>query len=86
MAACALDCADADEEKAIIIKSSTAADVAALGTSFGKGGRSFPRPSSNQTSSSIKPTRSSVIKRPVVEWPGGQITVGFDEAAWSKLA
>lgn len=27
----------------------------------------------------------SVIKRPVVEWPGA-ITVGFDAAAWDKLA
>ena len=25
----------------------------------------------------------SVIKRPVVEWPDGRITVGFDPAAWS---
>ncbi len=25
---------------------------------------------------------SSVIKRPVVEWPSGAITVGFDAAAW----
>jgi arsenate reductase (glutaredoxin) len=25
----------------------------------------------------------SVIKRPVVEWPGGEATVGFDEADWS---
>jgi Spx/MgsR family transcriptional regulator len=25
---------------------------------------------------------SSVIKRPVVQWPDGQITVGFDAAAW----
>lgn len=24
----------------------------------------------------------SVIKRPVVEWPGGAVTVGFDTAAW----
>ena len=24
----------------------------------------------------------SVIKRPVVEWPDGQVTVGFDAAAW----
>ncbi len=24
----------------------------------------------------------SVIKRPVVEWPGGRITVGFDPARW----
>ena len=28
---------------------------------------------------------SSVIKRPVVQWPGGQITVGFDAAAWQRL-
>jgi arsenate reductase (glutaredoxin) len=27
----------------------------------------------------------SVIKRPVVEWPLGQITVGFDEARWAGL-
>jgi arsenate reductase (glutaredoxin) len=25
----------------------------------------------------------SVIKRPVVEWPGGAVTVGFDEPVWS---
>lgn len=25
----------------------------------------------------------SVIKRPVVEWPDGSVTVGFDEAVWS---
>jgi arsenate reductase (glutaredoxin) len=24
----------------------------------------------------------SVIKRPVVEWPDGSVTVGFDAAAW----
>ena len=28
----------------------------------------------------------SVIKRPVVEWPGGATTVGFDAAAWQSLA
>ena len=28
---------------------------------------------------------SSVIKRPVVQWPGGQITVGFDADAWQQL-
>ena len=28
---------------------------------------------------------SSVIKRPVVQWPGGQITVGFDAEAWLRL-
>jgi arsenate reductase (glutaredoxin) len=26
----------------------------------------------------------SVIKRPVVEWPDGAITVGFDAATWAK--
>ena len=26
---------------------------------------------------------ASVIKRPVVEWPDGRITVGFDPAAWA---
>ncbi len=28
-------------------------------------------------------THSSVIKRPVVEWPDGRITVGFAPAAWA---
>jgi len=28
----------------------------------------------------------SVIKRPVVEWPDGTVTVGFDAAAWSLRA
>ena len=28
---------------------------------------------------------SSVIKRPVVQWLGGQITVGFDGEAWQRL-
>lgn len=27
----------------------------------------------------------SVIKRPVVEWPDGRITVGFDEKRWSAF-
>jgi arsenate reductase len=27
----------------------------------------------------------SVIKRPVVEWDDGRITVGFDEAAWAAV-
>lgn len=26
----------------------------------------------------------SVIKRPVVEWPGGAVTVGFSEADWAS--
>ena len=28
---------------------------------------------------------SSVIKRPVVQWPSGQVTVGFDAEAWQRL-
>ena len=27
---------------------------------------------------------ASVIKRPVVEWPDGRITVGFDAARWAS--
>jgi arsenate reductase (glutaredoxin) len=27
----------------------------------------------------------SVIKRPVVEWPGGGVSVGFDADAWAAL-
>ena len=34
----------------------------------------------------IMTASSSVIKRPVVQWPGGQITVGFDAGAWEELA
>jgi arsenate reductase-like glutaredoxin family protein len=26
----------------------------------------------------------STIKRPVVEWDDGRVTVGFDAAAWSR--
>lgn len=29
--------------------------------------------------------RASVIKRPVVLWPSGALTVGFDAQAWAKL-
>ena len=28
---------------------------------------------------------SSVIKRPVVQWPSGDVTVGFDAGVWSAL-
>jgi arsenate reductase-like glutaredoxin family protein len=27
--------------------------------------------------------QASVIKRPVVEWGDGAVTVGFDEAVWA---
>lgn len=30
--------------------------------------------------------QASVIKRPVVEWGDGSVTVGFDEAAWAAKA
>jgi len=26
----------------------------------------------------------SIVKRPVVEWPDGALTVGFDEADWAR--
>jgi len=29
--------------------------------------------------------QASVIKRPVVEWPDGRITVGFDAARWAEF-
>ena len=28
----------------------------------------------------------SVIKRPVVQWPSGSVTVGFDSAQWDGIA
>jgi Spx/MgsR family transcriptional regulator len=31
----------------------------------------------------VMQNHTSVIKRPVVQWPGGLITVGFDAALWS---
>ena len=34
----------------------------------------------------VMKANSSVIKRPVVQWPDGQVTVGFDAQAWEKLA
>ena len=29
---------------------------------------------------------SSIIKRPVVQWPNGDVTVGFDSAQWAEIA
>ncbi|WP_395060136.1 arsenate reductase [Polaromonas sp.] len=34
----------------------------------------------------VMQAHASVIKRPVVEWPDGQITVGFDPAIWAARA
>ena len=34
----------------------------------------------------VMKANSSVIKRPVVQWPSGQVTVGFDATAWDDLA
>ena len=28
----------------------------------------------------------SIIKRPVVKWPNGDVTVGFDSAQWAEMA
>jgi Spx/MgsR family transcriptional regulator len=27
----------------------------------------------------------SIIKRPVVQWPNGDVTAGFDEARWAEM-
>lgn len=37
------------------------------------------------TASALMLAHSSVIKRPVVVWPSGQVTVGFDESRWQGL-
>ncbi len=33
----------------------------------------------------VMQAHSSVVKRPVVQWPGGQVTVGFDAEIWKGL-
>jgi arsenate reductase (glutaredoxin) len=33
----------------------------------------------------VMKANSSVIKRPVVQWRGGQVTVGFDAEAWEEF-
>jgi len=38
------------------------------------------------TAQALMREQASVIKRPVVEWDDGRITVGFDEAAWAAGA
>lgn len=37
------------------------------------------------SASALMLAHPSVVKRPVVVWPQGQITVGFDEAQWRGL-
>lgn len=37
------------------------------------------------TATALMLAHPSVIKRPVVAWPNGQVTVGFDEARWQAL-
>ena len=38
------------------------------------------------SASALMADNPSVIKRPVVEWNDGTVTVGFDEAAWAQQA
>ncbi len=37
------------------------------------------------SASALMLTHPSVIKRPVVVWPNGDVTVGFDESRWQGL-
>ncbi|GAB2826208.1 ArsC family reductase [Comamonas piscis] len=37
-----------------------------------------------ESASALMIANPSVIKRPVVEWADGSVTVGFDEAVWSS--
>lgn len=38
------------------------------------------------TARAVMLAHASTIKRPVVEWPGGAITVGLDAADWARRA
>jgi len=38
------------------------------------------------TAHAVMRAHPSLIKRPVVEWPGGVVTVGFDAERWARLA
>ena len=38
------------------------------------------------SAAAVMKANSSVIKRPMVQWPNGQVTVGFDARAWDDLA
>ena len=37
------------------------------------------------SASALMLAHPSVIKRPVVAWPNGEVTVGFDESRWQGL-
>jgi len=37
------------------------------------------------SASALMLANPSVIKRPVVAWPNGEVTVGFDESRWQGL-
>ncbi len=37
------------------------------------------------SASALMLTHPSVVKRPVVAWPSGDVTVGFDESRWQGL-
>ncbi len=39
-----------------------------------------------QGAHSLALTHPSLIKRPVVQWPHGAVTVGFDASGWAELA
>ena len=38
-----------------------------------------------ESAKTVMQSNSSIIKRPVVQWPGGEVTVGFDSMAWAAL-
>ena len=40
----------------------------------------------SETAQTLMRAQPSVIKRPVVDWGGGDITVGFDAQAWEERA
>lgn len=43
------------------------------------------RVTDSATASALMRAHPSVIKRPVVDWPDGQVTAGFDPSAWEKM-
>ena len=39
-----------------------------------------------QGAQALMVANSSIVKRPVVQWPNGDVTVGFDSAQWAEIA